>query len=81
MIKKNNTYAYLSQQSKLFGDELFIKFSKNVDEDLSVSKNTQNSSDKINQYYKSISLCKKCSLGHSRNKFVFGIGDPNAELM
>ena len=32
MIKKNKTYTYLSQQSKLFGEELFIKFSKNVEE-------------------------------------------------
>ena len=71
MIKKNKTYTYLSQQSKLFGEELFIKFSKNVDEDLSLSIKTQNLSDEINQYYKSISLCKKCSLGHTRNKFVF----------
>ena len=83
MIKKNKnkTYTYLSQQSKLFGEELFIKFSKNVDENLSLSIKTQNLSDEINQYYKSISLCKKCSLGHTRNKFVFGTGDPNAELM
>ena len=65
----------------LCGEELFIKFSRNVDEDLSLSTKTQNLSVEINQYYKSISLCKKCSLGLTRNKFVFGIGDPNAELM
>ena len=59
MIKKNNTYTYLNQQSKLFGEELFIKFSRNVDEDLSLSTKTQNLSDEIKQYYKSISLCKK----------------------
>ena len=81
MLKVNNTYTYLSQQSELFGEELFIKFTRNVDEDLSLSTKNQNLSDKINQYYKSISLCKKCSLGYTRNKFVFGIGDPNAELM
>ena len=28
-----------------------------------------------------IAPCLKCALGHSRNRFVFGVGDPDASLM
>jgi len=28
-----------------------------------------------------ISNCKECQLGHQRNKFVFGEGNPNADIM
>jgi uracil-DNA glycosylase len=28
-----------------------------------------------------ISNCKECALGHQRNKFVFGEGNPNADIM
>ena len=32
-------------------------------------------------FYHQIKDCKKCSLGKSRTKFVFGEGNPNSELM
>ena len=81
MIKKNQIQIYLDQQSKLFGRELFFQSSKQDDKNLSLSNKSQDLNDEITEFYKSISLCKKCSLGHTRNKFVFGSGDPNADLM
>jgi uracil-DNA glycosylase family 4 len=32
-------------------------------------------------FYKEIHTCTKCALGHSRTKFVFGSGSPDADLM
>ena len=58
-----------------------MKVSKYVDKNLSSSAKNKNSADKINQLYKSISIHKESSLSGSSNKFVFGIGDPNADLM
>ena len=81
MIKKNKIQSYLDQQSKLFGEELFLQPSKQYDKNLTLSNENQDLSDEITEFFKSISLCKKCSLGHTRNKFVFGNGDPNADLM
>ena len=81
MIKKNQIQTYLDQQSKLFGRELFLQSSKHCDNNLTPSSEVQDFSDEITEFYKSISLCKKCSLGHTRNNFVFGNGDPNADLM
>ena len=81
MTKKNQIQIYLDQQSKLFGRELFFQSSKQNDKNLTLSNKSQDLNDEITEFYKSISLCKKCSLGHTRNKFVFGSGDPNADLM
>jgi len=35
----------------------------------------------LNELYENIHDCQKCSLGATRNKFVFGVGNPNADLM
>lgn len=35
----------------------------------------------IDELEKSINTCKKCPLGVSRTKFVFGSGNPNADVM
>lgn len=37
--------------------------------------------DTIAELYEKINKCEKCSLGKSRNKFVFGSGNPNASAM
>ena len=81
MIKKNQIQTYLDQQSKLFGKELFLQSLKHYDKNLTLSSKVQYLSDEVTEFYKSISLCKKCSLGDTRTKFVFGNGDPNADLM
>lgn len=35
----------------------------------------------LDEFGKFISTCQKCNLGQHRNKFVFGVGDPHADLM
>lgn len=35
----------------------------------------------LDELYENIHDCQKCSLGTTRNKFVFGTGNPNADLM
>ncbi|HPN37686.1 MAG TPA: uracil-DNA glycosylase [Melioribacteraceae bacterium] len=35
----------------------------------------------VEELYKKIHNCKKCALGETRNKFVFGTGNPNADIM
>ena len=79
MIEKRKIYNFLNQQKNLFGNELFYISTSQVNSDSLA--HVQNSLDGLNQYSKSISLCQECSLGAKRNNFVFGVGDPNAELM
>ncbi len=66
---------YLKQTQELFGDELYL--SKTTD---SHEKNKNAKSD-LEIFCKEISECQKCALGATRNKFVFGVGDPQANLM
>lgn len=66
---------YLKQTQELFGDELYLCKMTN-----SIEKNKNAKSD-LEKFCKEISECQKCELGTTRDKFVFGIGDPYANLM
>ena len=37
--------------------------------------------DSLEAHYKQICNCQKCPLGKTRNKFVYGVGNPNADLV
>ncbi len=73
-------YNYLKQYKKLFGNELFYTKEKNQDSQIKekiVFKKKQN----LKEYEESINLCLECSLGKTRTNFVFGMGDPDADLL
>ena len=81
MININQVQKYLKQQRELFGKELFFKNLGTFNESsISIAENKE-SANRIRDLYKSISIHQKNSLGGSSNQFVFGIGDPNADLM
>ena len=64
---------YLKQTQKIYGDKLYLKINK---------ASINNSSEEIlDKFYHSINNCKKCQMGNSRNNFVFGVGDKNADLL
>ena len=81
MNKSEQVQTYLKQQSGLFGRELFLKDIESFKKGFNAYKGNKKSVNKISQLYKSISIHKKESLGGSSNQFVFGVGDPNADLM
>ena len=81
MNKSEKVQTYLKQQSGLFGRELFLKDIESFKKSFNSYKGNKKSVNKISQLYKSISIHKKESLGGSSNQFVFGVGDPNADLM
>ena len=81
MNKSDQVQTYLKQQSGLFGRELFLKNLESFNYSFNSRTGNKDSTNKISQLYKSISIHKKESLGGSSNQFVFGIGDPNANLM
>jgi len=60
--------SYLNQNSELFGNEIIIDLDKSFSGDLS-------------SFQSQICKCQNCPLGHTRTNFVFGEGDPNAELL
>ena len=81
MNKSEQVQTYLKQQSGLFGRELFLKDIESFKKSFNSYTGNKKSVNKISQLYKSISIHKKESLGGSSNQFVFGVGDPNADLM
>ena len=81
MNKSEQVQTYLKQQSGLFGRELFLKGIENFKNSFNSYTDNKESANKISQLYKSISIHKKESLGGSSSQFVFGVGDPNADLM
>jgi len=81
MNKSEQVETYLKQQSRLFGRELFLKDLESFKKSFNSYTKNKKSANKISQLYESISVHKKESLGGSSNQFVFGVGDPNADLM
>ena len=81
MINSNQVQKYLKQQRELFGKELLFKNLGTFNESSNSIAENKESANRIRDLYKSISIHQKNSLGGSSNQFVFGIGDPNADLM
>ena len=66
---------YLKQQGEMYGSELILD---NADILTNPPKGFDGS---LRVYCESIQECGKCALAKSRQHFVFGVGDPNANLM
>lgn len=66
-------HRYFSQVQELFGDQLLAG-------SISVREPSPTYSS-LEDFEQAICQCQKCPLGQSRNKFVFGVGDPGAELV
>ena len=70
------TRQYLKQQEELFGEELFLEHPEViVDTEISESGET------LEDFREAIKDCQKCSLAETRTHFVFGEGNPKANLM
>ncbi len=65
----NDSKAYLKQFSDLYDDNIII------------NNNIESSSFTLNDFYEDIKDCKKCSLSDTRTKLVFGVGNPNADIV
>ncbi len=77
-------HTFFKQQLLLYGDELYLSSnqvtSKSRTKMLNIMSN-DNNLDSLNKYEKSILTCDQCSLNQTRTKFIFGVGDPNADLL
>ncbi|MBT3591153.1 MAG: uracil-DNA glycosylase [Candidatus Marinimicrobia bacterium] len=77
MPNPDPTQQYFEQTKALYGNELFVR-----DEKLDIIMEDGSLGPKsLSEYSFQISECMKCGLGEKRDKFVFGVGDPNANLL
>jgi len=66
-------FRYLDQTRQLYGNNLFI--GSHTIQDLKYDKKN------LESFCASICECQKCPLGSTRNNFVFGVGNPNADIV
>jgi DNA polymerase len=79
---------YLSQQGDLFGGEMMMsgggkiedKTSGDVKKEFGVDPTWMNSKT-LDELESKIHNCVKCPLGKTRTNFVFGVGDPSADIV
>jgi DNA polymerase len=93
-VTKKEIIQSLNLQKEIFGDELFIPKKKIItgvvkesptsfaDQELfPAKKENWEKTKSLNQLEKLICDCTKCRLHKGRNKFVFGTGNPNADVL
>ena len=73
-----DTKRFINQHIELFGNEIYSNIHKKEGHRLTKLEPT---SGPILSFKSSIENCKKCNLGSTRNKFVFGSGDLCADLL
>lgn len=76
---------YLKRHQALFGDQLNVGSTGSIAEmeiplEQSVSTG-ESDGHPLHAFCAEISQCQKCALGATRNKFVFGVGNPDADLV
>ena len=74
LIKSDAVIRYLKQTKDLYGDQLFLNLTKE-------SIHGDSLDESLDQFFGKINQCQKCQLGQTRTNFVFGVGDPNADLV
>ena len=93
-VNKKEIIKALNLQKEIFGDDLFIPKKKrtiNVIKDSSTvynepelfpeEKEDWENTTTLEELEKLICNCTKCGLQKNRNKFVFGTGNPNADVL
>jgi len=86
--QKTDLERYLAQQQEILGSVLFIDASHQhqsssieiQQEDMSISPEWQ-LADTLPILHDHIHTCMECRLGSTRNSFVFGSGNPNADIL
>ena len=92
MKQENDILArYLAQQKEILGPNMFIESTSNVvhspatlreqKESIMSINPTWNDSQTLPILHDAIHTCMECRLGSTRNSFVFGSGNPNADIM
>ena len=69
---------YLNKYAQLFNKEIYVSKQKIGDRNLKKNKESKIT---LSKFQSLISNCQECQLSKTRKNFVFGLGDPNADLM
>jgi uracil-DNA glycosylase family 4 len=78
---KDEVIKALKIQSEIFGDLLFEEEENIIKRKTEIISETFNSAKSLEELNSLICNCMKCQLGDIRKNFVFGTGNPNAEVL
>ena len=78
-MRYHQVHDYLGKIQEVYGDNLFLN--PDIVKKLKFIKNEDSDSYNLSNLKNNVSGCLKCPLGLARNKIVFGIGDPKADLL
>src|ERR1035441_656292 len=79
---KDEVIKALKVQSEIFGDVLFdVKENIIIKGKTEIIPETFHSAKSLEELNSLICNCMKCQLGDTRKNFVFGTGNPNAEVI
>ncbi len=81
MFRKAEIYKYLKQQQMLYGDELYLSVKPSLTRNKTDNGNPSCPELDLNTFHDAVRECQACNLGETRTKFVFGVGDANANLL
>ncbi len=75
--------AFQSEIDMGVGEAIINKQFDRMNSDILVDNNSVVSEEfsSLEEHFNQICNCQKCSLGKSRNKFVYGVGNPNADIL
>ena len=65
--------SYLNQYRVMYGNQIYLN--------METQKTENYNKNKLNEYFSSINNCMKCSLGKNRKNFVFGMGNPDSNIV
>jgi len=74
----SEVFRYLKIQQELYGDTIYVASDKKKKY---IAENEVNDDHPLLDYFTQIQDCQKCELGKSRTSFVFGVGNPNADIV
>ena len=80
-MKVSVAKKYMQQHIELFGDEIYTLIDHSDGSYNKKFNNLGSPHETLNSFKTLIENCEKCNLSITRNKFVFGTGDPNADLL
>ena len=75
----NEVHSYLKQFEELYGCDIFVDIDNSSDSNC-YENAFYKKKKSINSFENQINHCQKCDIAYDRTNFVFGTGDPNADL-
>jgi len=78
-MRYNQVYVYLDKIRQIYGEDLFLN-PKTIKK-LKVINHKTSAFNNLSKLKNNVADCLKCPLGEVRNRTVFGVGSPKANLM